>query len=438
MKNPVLRTSHKIAYSSGNLPIYLMQQMVATFIVFFYVDHLGVRPGLISIAMVVHGLINAGIHPLLGHLSDKTRTRWGRRVPYIMFGMIPLSAAFTLMWIPLVSEANLFWYFLGIIVVFDLAFVTVALNWTSLFPEMFSKLRDRSFVSTWRQIWGIIGMILGIASPPLLYTTIGWGSMAVIFGIIVLFFWALSLSGVKESYQPSSEGLPFLKALRFTLTNKAFVAFVIGNFLVQLVFAILPGAAPFFAKYVLMVPESQTSFILGAIFIVALPFVYVWGKFINHWGPRTIALASVATLMISLIPFFFVQTFAGSIATALGIGIGLAGVLVVLDILLADVVDEDAIKTGFRREGMFFGINGFIGRGSASIQAAIMGAILEISGYISNAAVQPESAVFGIRMMISGIPMVILLIVFICFYIYPIRQSPQKDMSEFASVGGEK
>ncbi|MUV36888.1 putative xylose-proton symporter [Lentibacillus sp. JNUCC-1] len=284
MGNPGLKTSHKIAYSSGNFSIYLMQQMVATFIVFFYVDHLGVRPGLISIAMVMHGVVNAAVHPLLGYVSDRTKTRWGRRVPYILFGMVPLSAAFTMMWIPVVPEAYLFWYFLGIIAVFDLAFVTVALNWTSLFPEMFAKLKDRSFVSSWRQIWGIIGRILGIASPPLLYTTIGWGNMAVIFGGLVLFFWSWSLYGAKESYEPPKEGPPFLKALKLTLMNKAFVAFAIGNFLVQLVFAILPGAAPFFTKYVLLVPESQTSFILGTIFVVALPFVYVWGKFINMWG----------------------------------------------------------------------------------------------------------------------------------------------------------
>lgn len=417
-----LTTTHKVAYSSGNFSIYLMQQMVATYIVFFYVDQLGVRPGLIAIGMFLHGTVNALVHPLLGHMSDRTNTRWGRRVPYIMFGMVPLAATFTMIWIPPVSEANLFWYFVGIILLFDVLFVLVALNWTSLFPEMFSKLKDRSLVSTWRQIWGIFGMILGIAVPPVLFTSIGWTVMALLFGSLVLLFWIISLYGSKENYEPldKSEQLPFRTALRYTLVNKGFVTFAFGNMFVQLVFALLPGAAPFFTKYVLLIPESQTSIMLGTIFVVALPFVYIWSKVINRYGPRTSSLASVFVLFIAIMPFQFIQTFTGAIFTSLGVGVGLGGVLVVLDLLLSDVIDEDAEKTGLRREGMYFGINGFIARGSIALQAMIMGAVLEFSNYISDAAVQPDSAIIGIRLMTGVIPMFILALAFISFYIYPI------------------
>ena len=110
--------------------------------------------------------------------------------------------------------------------------------------------------------------------------------------------------------------------------------------------------------------------------------------------------------------------------TSIGIGVGIAGILVVLDIMLSDVIDEDAKKTGIRREGMYFGINGFIAIGSAGLQAIILSVVLEVSGYVSNLDVQPDSAVFGIRFMTSGIPMIILVIVFICFFLYPIKTKP--------------
>lgn len=425
MSQLVIKTKHKIAYSSGNFSLYLMQQMVATYIVFFYVDHLGVRPALIGVGMVIHSIVNALVHPFLGHISDKTQTRFGRRIPYIMFGIVPLSATFTLIWIPLTSEQHLFWYFLGVILLFDLFFVLVALNWTSLFPEMFKTLRDRSFVSTWRQLWGILGMILGIALPPVIFAMIGWTLMGILFGVVGLFFWALSIYGAKEPKNPQkTESLPIITALRYTLVNKAFITFALGNLFIQLVFVLLPGAAPFFTKYVLLIPEGQTSLMLGTIFVVALPFVYVWGKLINVWGPRTSALISVVFLFFALIPFYFIQTFTGAIMTSIGIGVGIAGILVVLDIMLSDVIDEDAKKTGIRREGMYFGINGFIAIGSAGLQAIILSVVLEVSGYVSNLDVQPDSAVFGIRFMTSGIPMIILVIVFICFFLYPIKTKP--------------
>src|SRR5690625_4641311 len=129
MSQLVIKTKHKIAYSSGNFSLYLMQQMVATYIVFFYVDHLGVRPALIGVGMVIHSIVNALVHPFLGHISDKTQTRFGRRIPYIMFGIVPLSSTFTLIWIPLTSHQHVFWYYLWVMLLFDLFLVCVALYW---------------------------------------------------------------------------------------------------------------------------------------------------------------------------------------------------------------------------------------------------------------------------------------------------------------------
>lgn len=427
--------SGKIAYSSGNFSVYLMQQMVATYIVFFYVDELGVRPGLISVAMVFHGIVNAAVHPLLGHLSDRTRSRWGRRIPYILFGSLPLAVVFTMIWIPPASEIARFWYFLGLVLLFDALFVMVSLNWTSLFPEMFQKLKDRSFVSSWRQMWGIIGMIVGVAVPPLLYVTIGWQAMGLLFGFLVLFFWIYSLYGSKQNDQSEVQGIPFLKAFRYTLVNKAFITFALGNFCLQLTFVLLQGAAPFFTKYVLHTPEVGTSMILGTIFIVAIPFVYIWGKLVNRWGPRTTIMAAILFLFLALVPFLFIQSFLGAMLTAIVVGMGIAGVLVLIDLLLSEVIDQDERKTGARREGMYFGINGFITRGCMAFQAGIMGVVLEMSGYVANAASQPAAAKLGIRMMISGIPMFVLLLALICFMVYPIRRSirqtdnPSKDVT---------
>lgn len=415
-----LSSSRKIAYSSGNLSVNLMAQAFATYIVFYYVDVLHVRPGLISIAMVIHGIFNAVLNPLFGYISDRTRSRWGRRFPYIALGVVPLAAAFTVIWFPLAPESGLFWYFLGMILLYDVLFVLVVLNYSALFPEMFTTIKDRAFVSSWRQMLGILGMIVGVAIPPMIYGSLGWEMMGVIFGIIVLIFFGVSLLGTKEdlAIQPGTYGL--LRAIRYTFTNKAFVLFVIGSFLVQFTFALLPAGIPFFTKYVMGEGDTANTILLGAIFLSAIPLVYIWGKLLERHGPRKTVLMAVVCYAAALIPFSFVESLLWAAVTAACVGIGLAGLLVLLDVLLSEVIDEDERKTGERREGMYFGMNGFIVRWGVSLQAAVLGLILETSGYSADLAVQPDSAILGIRLMLSGLPLAVLLLSLWFFYKYPL------------------
>src|SRR5690625_6675342 len=104
-------------------------------------------------------------------------------------------------------------------------------------------------------------MILGIALPPVIFAMIGWTLMGILFGVVGLFFWALSIYGAKEPKKPEkTKSLPIITALRYTLVNKAFITFALGNLFIQLVFVLFPGAAPFFTKYVLLISsEVHTS-----------------------------------------------------------------------------------------------------------------------------------------------------------------------------------
>lgn len=425
-----LKPWHKIAYSSGNFPVNLMAQMFATYVVFYYVDHLGVQPALIGLAMVIHGIFGAILNPLIGYISDNTRSRWGRRLPYITFGMIPLAAAFTMIWIPFGSGTNLFWYFLIMVLLYDIFYILVVLNWTSLFPEMFTKLQDRTLVSSWRQMIGIIGMIVGVALPPIIYGQIGWAAMGILFGCLSLIFLAVSLFGSKEPKhsRPPAHSIPFLSSLRYTFTNKAFVTYVFGSFFVQLTFALLPAAIPFFTKYVLLNKDDAfNTILLGTIFVIAMPMVYVWGRIANKWGTRKTIMTAAALYMIALMPFAFVTGSVSSIIAAGFVGVCLAGLIVLLDVLIAEIVDDDETRTGERREGMYFGMNGFIMRWGVSLQAVIMSGILEGTGYNADLAVQPDATVFGIRMMLSGIPVVCLLFGILFYYFYPLGRSVQSS-----------
>ncbi|MFD1175526.1 MFS transporter [Paenibacillus puldeungensis] len=408
----------KVAYSSGNLAVNLMSQAFATYLVYYYVDVLGLRPAWVSLAMVFHGILGAILNPLIGHLSDRTRTRFGRRIPYIAFGFIPLAAVFALLWTPPAANELLFPYFIVFVFLYDVMFITVVLNYSALFPEMFQSIRERAYVSSWRQMLGIIGMIVGVAIPPLLYSQIGWGAMGGAFAVLAALFLGLSLWGSRENPEATQATFRITEAIRYTLGNRTFVMYVLGSFLVQFTFALLPAAIPFFTKYVLEREESFNTLLLGAIFISAIPFVFVWGKITSKFGPRRGALAAVTCYMLALLPFGLVTETAAAIATAAAVGIGLAGLMVLLDVMLSEIIDDDEKKTGARREGMYFGMNGFIVRWGVSLQAVVMGLVLEYSGYSAHKSIQPDSVALGIRLMIGGIPAAALLLALWFFYKY--------------------
>ncbi|MBE3555402.1 MAG: MFS transporter, partial [Thermicanus sp.] len=146
----------------------------------------------------------------------------------------------------------------------------------------------------------------------------------------------------------------------------------------------------------------------------------LWSFIVKRMGPRKTILTAVFLFLLSLIPFAFVTTLLTAALSAVAIGVSLAGIIILLDVLLAEVIDDDEKRSGARREGMYFGMNGFIIRWGVSLQAIVMGVVLEWSGYVQHSATQPASVEAGIRLMMTGIPIASLLLALLFYYLYPL------------------
>lgn len=417
-----------ILYSSGNLAASLTASAFSTYITYFYVDVLKMPPSMIGLGMGIYGIWNAINDPLLGQISDRTRSRWGRRIPYILFGSIPFAIAFILVWMPPLklignSIALMFAYFMTMIFLYDGFYTLVIINWTSLFPEMYKTQEERTRVSGYRQVIGIVANMIGVALPPILYKYIGWAAMGISFGLLSLLSLGLSLLGSKEDPAYSEGGgLSLIQSLKATFSNKSFLAYVIGAMFLQFTFVMLEAGMPFYAKYVLKVEGIKVSILLAAIFIVAIFFVGMWGKLANKKGSKYTIILSSIVYGLALIPFWFIKTFLWAVITAGLVGVGLAGLMILLDVMISDIVDEDELKTGSRREGMYFGINGFMVRLGISVQSVLMGFVLTVSGYNSKVSVdaQPASALAGIRSLLTIVPVVSLIFAVLFFRMYPL------------------
>ncbi len=431
----------KLAFSTGSLAAALSYQAFNTYAQFFYVDTMKLSAGLVGLGMVLYGFWNAVNDPILGQVSDRTRTRWGRRVPYILFGTVPLVLAFILVWTPPFGAgaagggggtaaagggqtvlSPLFLYFVLAIFLFDGLFTLVVINWTALFPELYPTLAERAEVSTYRQVLGIVGLILGIALPPALYGAIGWGPMAIIFGVITGAAMFVSLLGTHEKKEFSlDQPLGLRAALSQTMKNKSFITFVIASMFINFAFVTLTAAVPFYAKYVLKIGGNATSIMLAAAFLVALPSVYFWSGYAVRHGARRALIWSLVTFGVATIPFVFAQNLVGGLIGTALIGAGLGGLLVLTDLLLSDVVDEDELRTGTRREGMYFGINGLFIRLAGSIQAAVTALILTGTGYQADLAEQAAGAVIGLRALMTALPVAGMVIALAAMYYYPLH-----------------
>ena len=423
----------KLAYSFGAVATALSYQAFSTYIIFFYVDVMKLPVHLAAIAMLIYAVWNAINDPIAGYISDITHTRWGRRLPYLIAGAIPFGIVYFFLWVPPFEGVNqgslLFLYFLFFICLFDAFYTITILNWASLYPEMFPSLQERAQVNAYRQSFGMLGLLFGIALPPLIYSTWGWKWMGAVFGAVISGSLLIAVRGSSEkkgfSQRPS---LPFLPALKATLKNRSFLSFVFANLFVQYTFTIILATIPFFAKYVLDANPPQVTLILAAAFLTAIPMLFVWRSLTVRFGAKYCFMASMIVLALSLIPLFYAKSFELTLLTSAFIGAGLAGFILISDVIIADVIDEDEVHTGNRREGMFFGMNAFVTRFAIGLEAFSMSAVFLSTGYNPYIFTQAKAFQAGLRLLIAGLPMLALLLAFGIMFFYPLAGKKLEEL----------
>src|SRR5579875_4211003 len=144
-RNLVQRFGKTISYTSGSIAANIVSLAFGSYIQFYYTDTLRGDVTWIGIAMMIQTIYATLVYPCLGYLSDCTNSRWGRRVPFILFGAIPLGVSFILVWIPPVSSVHVLLftaYFLFTAILYDTLFNLTMVNWSALFPELFPSSRE--------------------------------------------------------------------------------------------------------------------------------------------------------------------------------------------------------------------------------------------------------------------------------------------------------
>ncbi len=427
----------KLLYSFGSLGASLPNQAFSAYAIYFYVDQLKAPPVGLGAIMTLYGLWNAFNDPMLGYLSDRTQTRWGRRIPYIVAGIIPLAVSYALLWAPpaqLVARSDrggLLLYFAVAVFLYDLFYTMVVLNWTSLFPEMFPTLRERASVSAMRQVFGLVGAMLGIGLTTALVALSSWAAVGTAFAVVAAISLAVSLLGSREDPRfARAQAPPLGAALRYTLANRAFLTFALTSFTTQLTFNVIIGSIRFYTRYALGLDEFQNSLVTLSAMLVIVAMLPVWALRAAAVGPRRSMMEGIALFLVTLSGFWVASDLASAALAAAVAGVAMAGPVLLWDVLIADVIDEDEVRSGVRREGMYFGMHALILRAGIAIQGLLITGLPSALGYDPALPQQPASAVLGFRLLMTAVPAAILLVALVCIYFYPLHGERLRGVRE--------
>jgi len=424
-----LSLKEKVGYSLGDTASHFVWDMVGFWILIFYTDTFGISAAAAGTIMLIARFWDMFSDPIMGIIADRTKTRWGKFRPYILWLALPYSvlAVLTFTTPDLGSTGKVIYagvtYFLLMTV-----FTAINLPYSSLGAVMTSDSYERAGLNSYRFIFAFIGQFIVSGTALYLAHYFGQGDNAkgyqytlILFSIISFALFMITFKTTKERVQPPKEQKENLKEdFKNLFKNKPWVILFFVGIISFIMFAMQNLSIAYYFKYYIGNEENVQLFnVIGTVaLIVAIPFSKPLAK---RFGKRNVFLASSL-----LSGFFFICLYlpgAGNMTMIYILNIlakmAYAPAVPLLWTMLADTADYSEWKTGRRSTGLVFSAATFAQKAGWGIGGALAGWMLAIFKFTPNVE-QTETAITGIKLMISVIPGILYMSCALLLYFYTI------------------
>lgn len=343
----------------------------------FFYSELGLSTAAIAAGTMLFSIWDAFNDPIMGYLSDRTRTKWGRRKPWLMISVPIFAIASILFFSPpetLGKDTKLAVYFTIFLMLTETANTIATVNYHSLLPELYRDEKDRNRANAIRQALQLVGMIIGVSLVPTIAAEIGYQMTAIILSVLGGVIVVYSILGCKEREDFSESPQPKLFAsLKALAVNKNFWFVSVSHFFYQAASSgLLLAAIPFYIKYTLELPPEMGTILSGAVFATAVPTMFLWYKLINKYGTLKVWRIALLWLGLALVPMLFADGIVFASIAGMFVGIGVAGVTANLDMINSELIEDDARRYGIRREATYFSGISFVTRLSGLVRSGVL------------------------------------------------------------------
>jgi GPH family glycoside/pentoside/hexuronide:cation symporter len=423
----------KFLYGFGDIGFSLTSTILGAYFAIFLTDVVGIAPSVAAAAIFVGRSWDYINDPLIGHVSDRTRTRWGRRRPFLLFGPWPFALAFALLWWrpPLESDLALAIYYAAAYVVFDTSATFVYMPYFALTPELTSNYDERTALTSYRMFFSIAGSLVAFTAPLAVIGAFAPENaprvlaMGLIFGFASALPLLLTFFGTRERQVYMQQEQPQLfQSLRAALKNRPFVFGMVIFLLTWVAVGILESTLLYFIKYIAQ-RESESDLIMAVIFVTGILTLPFWERASRRWDKRWAYAGGIAFWAVVQLVMITVGPSTGLslillLCVLAGIGVGAAHVLPWS--IIPDAIEWGELQTGERHEGMFYSLITLMQKVASSIAIPLVLLLLDVTGYVANSDQQPPSALLGIRIVIGPIPAALLCAGILFAMLYPLSR----------------
>jgi sugar (glycoside-pentoside-hexuronide) transporter len=437
LASEILPSRVKAIFALGDHTLNLTLSALSLFYLYYLTEYVGLRPALASTVLLVGRCVDAFADPLMGRLSDQSLWRRGRRRPFFLLGAVPFGLSFAALWVdyPVASQLDKFALYAVLYLFHSLMATVLTVPYMALLPELSLDYQERTSINTYRSVASVFGTLLAAAVFRPLAHAMGGGAVGYAWTGMVAALWIIwpwvaiyRVTWERPGFQRHSE-IGFFEGMRRLAAHVAYRRLTIVLLCSRIAMDVVGAMFIFYFDYWLRRPaDFEVTLTLMLLTVVAaLPLWLRASHF--HDKAQIFIIGASWWILVQVILWFVTPAWPEwtmlLIAVLAGAGYAVADMMPWA--MLGDVIDEDELTTGERREGLYAGSFTFLRKLGGAGAVTVAGIVLDLAGFVGGQE-PPQRAVVAIRGLTAIAPLVFLVGAVVMAIGYPITRARHRDI----------